>query len=416
METPEPDILVAYRSACDMAGMLPDVPTLGALREGCPTLSACGDAAVVALLSLLSSGAAPHVTCLHFGGSALDSATITALASFLREGNKAVSELRLPKARLRDAGASALLAALLAAGKASPLRTLDIRSNKLKASTAYSLAAALGDPAAAGGIARLSYLDVSNNYIGHEAAVALESAAAARAKVDGPLELRVYGNLVLVEVLNGVTHGVGVLLALIAGSILVYRASSVLPAYQTLSMALYVISLCTMFLSSCLYHCFFRLPAAQKFWHTADHCSIFILIAGSYTPFLACYTMDPPTVAGPFVLAVVWISAIVGVLIAFKIIRATDRIRSGFALAMGWSGLTVIRTIHQRMSVYVLTFVVAGGLAYSGGIAFYLAGKKKPMMHVYWHLAVMLGGSLHMFGLWSLVSTRAVEQGLTMVM
>jgi hemolysin III len=410
MSPADGDLIAHYRLACAGAGMLPDVTTLQALSERAPTLTARGDAPAMALLSLLSSGFASHVTCLSLGRSPLSPTTVAALAGFLRDSNRSVSELRLPRAKLRDEGASAILAALVAAGDTSPLRSLDLRSNKLRPVTAHSLAAAMKDPKVSGGIARLSYLDLSNNYVGYDGVRALEHAAAARAHSGGRLEMQLYGNLVLVEVLNGVTHGIGVLAALVVGSILVYRASGVLPGYQTLSMSLYVISLCTMFFSSCLYHCFFRLPAAQRFWHTADHCSIFILIAGSYTPFVACYTLDPPTVAGPFVLAVVWISAIIGVLIAFKVIRTSDNVRTFFALAMGWVGLLVVRTIFQRMTSLILSLVVSGGLSYSGGIAFYIAGKRRPMMHVYWHLAVMFGGALHMYALWILVSARALAQ------
>lgn len=405
------EVVTTYRTCCDRAGVLPSVSTLTALAEGSPTLAARGNSAVIAVILLLSTGKVPHVTSLHFGGHALRPDTIVALATFLRDDNAAVSELRVPKARLRDEGSSALLAALLGAGTKSPLRKLDFRGNKLSQTTALSLAAAMTDPVSCGGISQLTFLDVSNNYLGTAGIDALQASASARSKSE-PIELRLYGNHVLVEILNSVTHGVGLVVALVMGSILVYRASKTLPGYQTLSFALYVGSLCTMFCSSCLYHSFFRLPGAQKFWHTADHCSIFILIAGSYTPFVACYTLDPLTVAGPIVLSVVWISAIVGVLISFKVIRASDNVRTFLALAIGWSGLGVVRQVFARMSSFVMLLVVAGGVAYSGGIAFYIRGKKVPHMHVYWHLAVMLGGALHMVALWHLVTVRALEAGL----
>lgn len=406
------DLVRAYRAACAEANTLPDTLTLQCMAERTPTLSARGDAPVMAVLSMFMAGDLPHVTSLHFGRAALGPVTVAALAKFLRTENHSVSELRLNGAKLRDGGASALLAAVVAAGGASPLRSLHLGSNKLRPRTALSIAAAIGDAKVAGGLARLSQLDLSNNYFGVAGVEALQHAASVHEEENGrPLDIRVSGNLVLVEVLNGVTHGIGVMLALVIGSVLVYRSSKVLPGYQTLAMAVFVLSLCTMFLSSCLYHCFFRLPAAQRFWHTADHCSIFVLIAGSYTPFVACYTLDPLTVAGPIVLAVVWISAIVGVLIAFKVVRASDRVRSGFALAMGWVGIAVVRTIFFRMSTLILSLVVAGGLSYSGGVFFYLAGKRRPMMHVYWHLAVMLGGGIHMYALWNHVSVRAALLG-----
>jgi hemolysin III len=123
-----------------------------------------------------------------------------------------------------------------------------------------------------------------------------------------------------------------------------------------------------------------------------------------------CYTFDPMTVSGPFCLVAVWICAVIGVLMGLRVIRAENATRAYFALAMGWIGIIPVRTMVARMEWQVFALVFAGGVAYSGGVYFYIGGRRRPMMHVIWHLAVMLGGSLHYAALWQFVSLRQVAQ------
>jgi hemolysin III len=240
----------------------------------------------------------------------------------------------------------------------------------------------------------------------HAGVVALEKAVAQRPH--GAISVNVMGNLVLVEVLNGITHGIGSLGAIIGGISMIHYAWPVLPLYQTLSVLLFCASLLTMFLSSCLYHSCFRVPGLREFLHGMDHCSIFILIAGSYTPFISCYTLDPITAAGPVVLVLVWIFAIIGVLMSLQVIPAGRRTRAFFALAMGWIGIAPVKTLAARMEPGAMASVFAGGMAYSGGLVLYLLGKRVPMLHVFWHLAVMLGGGLHFYAIWHYPVQKAI--------
>jgi hemolysin III len=359
--------------------------------------SARGDANVLALLDeLAASSDADEVSELVLGGAALSPETIARIADFLRS-NSSVHTLSLARARIGDAGLAQVLTALLDAGPKSPLTAIDLRKNRLSTASAKSFAAALLDPEN-GGVARLAVVDVSNNNMEHAGVVALEAAVAQR--VGAPVRMDTTGNLVLVEVLNGVTHGIGSLGAIVGGMFMLYYAWPVLPMYQTLSILLFCSSLLTMFLSSCLYHSCFRVPGLREVLHSMDHCSIFILIAGSYTPFVSCYTLDPMTVAGPIVLVLIWTFAIIGVLMSLQVIPAGRSTRAFFALAMGWIGVAPVRTLASRMQPGAIASVVAGGLAYSGGLILYLLGKRVPMLHVFWHLAVMLGGGLHFFAIW----------------
>jgi hemolysin III len=394
-----------YRHHCARVGSASSTAVLRGLATASPTLQACGDEAVFPLLTLLRAGGAPHVRSLKLGGRALSSETISQLAGLLREQRSCgacVETLQLHKVRLDGAGFAELILALRDAGEKSPLRELMMRGNVLSCAAGMALAEALSASGQNGGVSALTRLDVSNNNLEHCGVVAIEKAV----KYKEGFELVIDGNLIVVEILNSITHGVGVVASIGAGAVLAYRAYGVLEMYQLLAILLFCASLCTMFFSSCMYHSLFRYPPLRDVMHSCDLCSVFVLIAGSYTPFLVFYTFDPMTVSGPIALTLVWFCAIVGVLMGLNVIRAASVTRAYFALAMGWSGIFPLRTIFERMEPEIMVLVFAGGIAYSAGVYWYIGGRRKPMMHVVWHLAVLLGGGLHYAALWRHVSLR----------
>jgi hemolysin III len=410
---PSDTALHLYRHHCVRLASPPCPAVLRGLAGMSTTLSARGDTAAFPLLALLRAGGAPHVRTLDIGGASLSADTLDSLCALLRaqggdKGKKSelpvrIERLLLRRARVRDVGAAKILHALADCGPDSPLRELGLRGNRITHAGGAAFAAAI-ETGPATGVAALRRIDLSNNNLDHAGVVAVQKAIKL---VGADVDLFIDGNLVLIEVLNAATHGIGVVGAIAGGSVLAYKASGVLPVSQTLAVILFCLSLCTMFLSSCLYHSFFRFPPCRGVFHTCDHCSIFVLIAGSYTPFIACYTLDPMTFAGPLVLASVWVCAIVGVLISFKVIKASNATRAYFALAMGWIGIIPVRTIAERMQPRVIALVVTGGVTYSIGLLFYLAGRRRPMLHVVWHIAVMMGGSFHFAGLWDFVAFRS---------
>jgi hypothetical protein len=279
--------IALYRHHCSRLATPPCPGVLRGLAGLSTTLSARGDMAAFPLLALLRAGGAPHVRTLDLGGAPLGADTLDSLAALLRaQGAKKksvdvrIERLLMRRARVRNAGAVKILGALGVCAN-SPLRVLGLRGNRINIAggTAFASAIATGSK---GGVGNLERIDLSNNNLDHAGVLAVESAAEMAAKESGRrVELVIDGNLLLVEVLNGVTHGFGVIGAIAGGSVLAYKASGVLPVYQTLSVMLFCASLCTMFLSSCLYHSFFRFPPFRDVLHTCDHCSIFVLIAGS---------------------------------------------------------------------------------------------------------------------------------------
>lgn len=342
----------------------------------------------------------PRHSSLSFHTSHLSSIDVSLLTEFITV-NKHVTHLSFAHVSLGDNAAIQVLSAIASAAHSqSPLLSLSLRSVGISTSGAKRIADVIRDA----DFGRLENIDLSNNHANWLGERAMEKALASRVlKGRKALDIDISGNRVIVEWLNALTHGFGAIAALIGGILLTGTAvRHGLPGSNIASLAVFAMSLFTLLSSSCIYHSAFRCPAASKKLRKADHCSIFVLIAGSYTPFVVCYTLDPPTFAGPATLLAVWFFAAIGIARSLAA-SGSNAMRALLALATGWIGVFSMETLVERMQQGALNSVVMGGIAYSVGILFYLLGKKVPILHVVWHVSVMLGGGLHYFALWRYV-------------
>jgi hemolysin III len=202
--------------------------------------------------------------------------------------------------------------------------------------------------------------------------------------------------LYLHEILNSITHGVGVLLSIAALVLLVVFASIRQPdAWKIVSFSVYGFSLILMFTASTLYHSI-QNKRLKNYLNIFDHCSIFILIAGTYTPFTLVSMRGG---WGWSIFGIIWGLAIAGVV--FKLFFYTHRMRfvgSMIYLAMGWLILIAIRPLLEYVPEGGLWLLLAGGLCYSLGIIFYLRQKNR-FNHVIWHLFVLGGAICHFFSI-----------------
>ena len=360
-----------------------------------PTLLSCSKVHVPAstsLPSLLPLLRRKH-TSLTLHARHLPAAHLALLADFL-SGPHPLLHLSLAHVALPARAPAALLAAI--ASSPAPLQSVSLRAVGISAASARKLAHVLRRSE----LPHLRHVDVANNAANWPGVRALRQAAAA---AHPRLVLDVSGNLVFVERLNALTHLFGALLALPAGLALARAAvRHALPPLHVASLLVFAAALVTLMACSAVYHGAFRSAERRARLRKADHCCIFVLIAGTYTPFVVCYTLDPPTTAGPAALAAVWALAAVGVVRSLRG-DGSNRSRALLALATGWVGMLAIQTLLERLQGGALAAVVAGGLVYSLGMAFYLGGKKIPVLHVVWHVAVMVGGGLHYYALWRYV-------------
>lgn len=196
------------------------------------------------------------------------------------------------------------------------------------------------------------------------------------------------------EIFNSVSHGVGAGLS-IAGTVILIVASAIhTNAWGVVSSCIYGATLIILYTMSTLYHSLTN-EKAKSFFRIMDHNTIFLLIAGTYTP-ITLYFLG--RVTGWVLFSVVWGAAVFGIIIN-SVNLEKARIPSIFCyLAMGWVIIFAIKPLIESMRPISLTFLVIGGVLYTLGIIFY-AIKKIKYFHSVWHLFTIAGSVFHYFSI-----------------
>lgn len=195
-------------------------------------------------------------------------------------------------------------------------------------------------------------------------------------------------NDILIEVFNAITHGLGTLLSVIGLVLLVNKALTTPESTlsEIISYIIYGSSLVTLFLSSTLYHSF-SFTKLKDLFQKIDHASIYLLIAGSYTPYLM---VTVGGTIGYIFLSVVWIAALAGIIFEIVWTNKYPKLSTYLYLIMGWMGLLLLYPLYLNFAVSGIVFLFLGGVFYSLGTFFYRM-KHNGWMHVIWHLFVMVG-------------------------
>ncbi len=193
------------------------------------------------------------------------------------------------------------------------------------------------------------------------------------------------------EIANSISHGLGLLAALIGAPILMVAARRGGDRYFFTGTAVFTAAMLLVYLGSTLYHAWPR-GAMKSVFQVIDHSAIFLLIAGTYTPF----TLGPLRgVWGWTILIFIWTLAICGVIL--KSVGGIQRF-SGLSLAlylgMGWLILAAFRPLVLNVPVSVLIWLGAGGLAYTSGVFFFVS-RRCRYTHFVWHIFVLLGTACH---------------------
>jgi len=196
------------------------------------------------------------------------------------------------------------------------------------------------------------------------------------------------------EIANSITHGVGALLSLLGMGLLIHRAVVDGTWLHVVSFSVYGTSLFLLHLSSTLYHAL-RPPRAKLVFRVFDHCSIYLLIAGTYTPFLLLSLWGR---WGLTMLIAIWALAVGGIVFKSLFIGRLRKLSVVLYLLMGWMIVVAARELWLNVPHRALALVAAGGLSYTAGIVFY-AWKKLPYNHAIWHLFVLGGSVCHYFAI-----------------
>ena len=200
-----------------------------------------------------------------------------------------------------------------------------------------------------------------------------------------------YTKQVLIEVLNAATHGIGALLSIIATVALILKGVQHGSHLEIVSYAIYGASLFLLFLNSTLYHSF-SLTRYKDVFQKIDHSSIYLLIAGTYTPYLM---VSIGGLVGYGFLALVGALAIGGSIFEVSAIGRWPKLSTFLYLGLGWLSVFIIYPLAQSIPLTGILLLALGGVTYSLGTIFYRM-KDNKWMHIIWHLFV-LGGAVFMF-------------------
>ncbi len=189
------------------------------------------------------------------------------------------------------------------------------------------------------------------------------------------------------------SHGFGLLLALAGATALVARSAGLGSAWPIVACAVYGATLVLLYGASTLYH---ALDPRRRWPRLLDHAAIYLLIAGTYTPFLLLHLRGP---WGWSLFGVVWGGALAGMLLVLFSLRLPAWVASLPYLLMGWACLVALRPFLEKVHTAGLLLLLAGGLCYTGGIVFYL-WRRLPWNHALWHLWVLAGSVFHFLAVW----------------
>ncbi len=194
------------------------------------------------------------------------------------------------------------------------------------------------------------------------------------------------------EIFNSVTHGIGTLLSIAALVLLIVFAAIKGNVWHVVSFSIFGSTLVLLYLSSTLYHSFTK-EKVKNLFARFDHAAIFLLIAGTYTPFLLTELRGT---LGWVLFGIIWAVAITGVVIRSIYLTKFRKFMVGLYLAMGWMFVVAIGPMMKNLPVISIIFLFLGGLMYSLGVIFY-AWRKLKYGHGIWHLFVLAGSVMHFF-------------------
>ena len=194
------------------------------------------------------------------------------------------------------------------------------------------------------------------------------------------------------ERFNSISHLVGASLALVGGAVLITLAAVDGDPGRIVSYSIYAVTLFILYFASTLYHSF---PGRVKLvFRVIDHQAIYLLIAGTYTPFAV---LALKTVGGWWLLGAVWLMAIIGIVLD-AVRRTGPRIGSVILyVAMGWFCVLAWDSLVVLLSPGTLAWLIAGGVFYTSGIIFYVLDSWYPWCHGVWHVFVLAGSISHYF-------------------
>ncbi|MGE4548928.1 MAG: hemolysin III family protein [Intestinibacillus sp.] len=196
------------------------------------------------------------------------------------------------------------------------------------------------------------------------------------------------------EIFNAVSHGVGAALALVGYGYMLALSVHFGDIWASVSVTIYCITLFAMFISSTCYHAL-PYPAAKRVLRILDHCAIYLLIAGTYTPYTLINLRGP---LGWTIFAVIWAMAVIGIVLNAIDLKRYAKISVVCYVLMGWAVVFALRPLLVTLPLGGVVTLAAGGVFYTVGVVFYVI-RKIPYFHPVWHLFVLAGAITHFYSI-----------------
>jgi hemolysin III len=209
------------------------------------------------------------------------------------------------------------------------------------------------------------------------------------------------GNSILYkgERFNSASHLLGALAALLGSAALIWPAMQNAEVWKILGFSVYSVSLLSLYTFSTLYHS--SQGASKALYRQLDHLAIYLLIAGTYTPFLVVTLREA---GGWWMFTVIWCLAAVGMILEVMPKAGRRAWSIGVYLLMGWLAVFLIKPLNAVLPEGGFSLLLAGGIAYTLGIIFYVFDKKITHFHGIWHLFVLAGSACHFFTIYYYVA------------
>ncbi len=204
-------------------------------------------------------------------------------------------------------------------------------------------------------------------------------------------------SILVEEILNSITHGIGVLLSLLGLIILLIIAFNTHNIWKITGFSIFGISLLLVYFFSTLFHSLI-FSKAKKVFLILDQSSIFLLIAGTYTPLLLLFFRNW---FGWILLVIIWSISIIGIILKSINLKENGKMWVYLYLGLGWMSLIILKPLVSVLPLQSILLLFLGGMCYTLGVLFYLF-KKLPFTHAIWHIFVIFGSTCHFLMLYRL--------------
>ena len=198
------------------------------------------------------------------------------------------------------------------------------------------------------------------------------------------------------ELLNAISHGLGALFGIVGTVLCIVKAANTGDPWRIVSGSIFGVTVLLLYLMSCLYHAL-KVNMAKRVFRVIDHCTIFLLIAGTYTPFTLVTLRGT---IGWVLFGIVWGMAVLGITLNAVNLKKFSKISVACYLVMGWAIIAAVQPLAEALAPQGVSLLIWGGIAYTVGAILYGIGAKVKYFHSVFHFFCLAGTVLHFFAIY----------------